>query len=130
MINKYLPDFKEMYEHKNIHVTYTETGALMCTMNESLASTLISNLLKNAFVHNKENGSIILTVTKRTLTIANSSDSPGLNEATLFNRFEKQTHKKESTGLGLAIVKSIASIYGIKIKYEYNGLHQFILTFK
>lgn len=130
LINKYLPDFKEMYEHKNIHVTYTETGALMCTMNESLASTLISNLLKNAFVHNKENGSIILTVTNRTLTIANNSDSPGLNEATLFNRFEKQTHKKESTGLGLAIVKSIASIYGIKIKYEYNGLHQFILTFK
>jgi len=130
LINKYLPDFKEMYEHKNIHVTYTETSALMCTMNESLASTLISNLLKNAFVHNKENGSIILTVTNRTLTIANSSDSPGLNEATLFNRFEKQTHKKESTGLGLAIVKSIASIYGIKIKYEYNGLHQFILTFK
>ena len=99
-------------------------------MNESLATTLVSNLLKNAFIHNIENGTIAITVTSHTLTVANSCDSPKLNEATLFNRFEKQTHKKDSTGLGLAIVKSIVSIYGINIKYEYNGLHQFILTFK
>ncbi|WFE82889.1 sensor histidine kinase [Parabacteroides chongii] len=130
LINKYLPDFEDMYEYKNIHVTYTETGTLIYTMNESLASTLLSNLLKNAFIHNIESGSIAISVTGRTLTISNSSESTGLNEATLFNRFEKQTHKKESTGLGLAIVKSIISIYGIDIKYEYNGLHKFILTFR
>lgn len=130
LIGKLLPDFEEMYEYKNIEVTYTETGSLMYTMNESLASTLISNLLKNAFVHNIENGSIAITVTDRTLTIANSSKSPGLNEASLFNRFEKQTHRKDSTGLGLAIVKSIAAISGIEVKYEYNGSHLFILTFK
>lgn len=130
LINKYLPDFEDMYEYKNIHVTYTETGTLIYTMNESLASTLLSNLLKNSFIHNIESGSIAISVTGRTLTISNSSESTGLNEATLFNRFEKQTHKKESTGLGLAIVKSIISIYGIDIKYEYNGLHKFILTFR
>lgn len=130
LIDKYLPDFEDMYEYKNIHVTYTETGTLIYTMNESLASTLLSNLLKNAFIHNIESGSIAISVTGRTLTISNSSESTGLNEATLFNRFEKQTHKKESTGLGLAIVKSIISIYGIDIKYEYNGLHKFILTFR
>ena len=129
LIDKYLPDFEDMYEYKNIHITYTETGTLIYTMNEALASTLLSNLLKNAFIHNIENGSIAISVTGRTLTISNSSESSGLNEATLFNRFEKQTHKKESTGLGLAIVKSITSIYGIDIKYEYNDLHKFILTF-
>lgn len=130
LIDKYLPDFEDMYEYKNIHVTYSETGTLIYTMNESLASTLLSNLLKNAFIHNIESGSIAISVTGRTLTISNSSESTGLNETTLFNRFEKQTHKKESTGLGLAIVKSITSIYGIDIKYEYNGLHKFILTFR
>ena len=130
LIDRLLPDFKEMYEYKNIQVSYTEAGLLTYTMNESLATTLVSNLLKNAFIHNIENGTIAITVTSRTLTVANSCDSPKLNEATLFNRFEKQTHKKDSTGLGLAIVKSIVSIYGINIKYEYNGLHQFILTFK
>lgn len=131
LAGQFLPDFKEMYEHKNISVSYTETATLIYVMNESLASTLISNLLKNAFIHNKKNGGAIdITITGRTFAIANSSDSPALNETLLFNRFEKQTHRKESTGLGLAIVKSIASIYGIEIKYEYNGLHQFILTFR
>lgn len=130
LLRKFLPDFEEMYEYKQIKVSYAETGILRCRMNESLASTLLSNLLKNAFVHNMENGSIAITVTARKLVIANSSDSLGLNEATLFNRFEKQTHKKDSTGLGLAIVQSIASLYHIDINYVYEGVHQFILTFK
>lgn len=129
LIGRFLPDFKEMYEHKNIQVVYTESATLLYKMNESLASTLISNLLKNAFTHNIENGTIAISLTERTLSIANSSETPALNEAILFNRFEKQTHKKESTGLGLAIVKSISTIYGIDIKYAYNGMHQFILTF-
>ena len=43
-----------MYEYKNIQVSYTETGLLTYTMNESLATTLVSNLLKNAFIHNIE----------------------------------------------------------------------------
>lgn len=130
MVDRFLPDFQEMYEHKNIKVSYTTTATLLYMMNESLASTLISNLLKNAFTHNIENGTITISITERTLSIANSSDTPALNEAILFSRFEKQTHKKDSTGLGLAIVKSITSVYGIDIKYAYNGLHQFILTFK
>lgn len=129
LIGSFLPDFEEMYEHKNIQVAYTETATLLYRMNESLASTLISNLLKNAFTHNIENGTIAISITERTLSIANSSETPALNEAILFNRFEKQTHKKESTGLGLAIVKSITTIYDIDIKYAYNGMHQFILTF-
>lgn len=129
LLGSFLPDFEEMYEHKNIRVTYTEKATLLYRMNESLASTLISNLLKNAFTHNIENGTIAISITGRTLTIANSSETAALNEALLFNRFEKQTHKKESTGLGLAIVKSITTIYGISIKYAYNGMHQFILTF-
>lgn len=129
LIGRFLPDFEEMYEHKNIQVVYTESATLLYKMNESLASTLISNLLKNAFTHNIENGTIAISITERTLSIANSSETPALNEALLFNRFEKQTHKKESTGLGLAIVKSITTIYDIDIKYAYNGMHQFILTF-
>lgn len=130
LIDRFLPDLEEMYEYKNIQVTYDKEATLICRMNESLASTLISNLLKNAFVHNRENGSIHLTIALHTLTIANSSDQPALDEAILYSRFEKQTNRKDSTGLGLAIVKSIASIYGIEIKYRFDGLHQFILTFR
>lgn len=130
IIEKLLPDFKDMYEHKHVEVTYTECGQLIHTMNESLVSTLISNLLKNAFIHNIQGGKISVVLTDRWLTISNTSSSTALDEAILFNRFERQTHKKESTGLGLAIVRSIASIYGIKIEYKYEGMHQFTLLFK
>lgn len=129
IINKLLPDFKDMYEYKNIQIFYTENGTLTYTMNDSLASTLITNLLKNAFVHNNPNGTIQITISNHTLIVANSSTSPELNGKTLFNRFEKQTGRKDSSGLGLAIVKSITSLYRIKIKYVYDNLHQFILTF-
>lgn len=129
IIEKLLPDFKDMYEHKNVEVTCIDNGQLIHTMNESLASTLISNLLKNAFVHNVNGGKISVLLTDRSLTISNTSNSSRLDETILFNRFERQTHKKDSTGLGMAIVRSIASIYGIRVEYKYNGMHQFTLLF-
>lgn len=45
LIDRLLPDFKEMYEYKNIQVSYTETGLLTYTMNESLAATLVLSLI-------------------------------------------------------------------------------------
>lgn len=131
LINKLLPDFQEMYAHKNIQVSFRETGRFVYTMNESLASTLVNNLLKNAFVHNIENGTIAISADSHSLTIANSSSCAALNKETLFNRFERQTHRKESIGLGLAIVKSITAIYGIDILYIYTGgMHQFQIKIK
>lgn len=132
LIKKILPDFEEMYMHKKIRVTCTESSTpLVYMLNESLATTLLVNLLKNAFVHNIKEGELRIEIDKHTLTIANRSMSDRLDEAILFNRFERQTEKKESTGLGLAIVKSIANLYDISIFYLYEaGWHQFKLTFK
>lgn len=131
LVTAMLDDFGEMYEHKHITVTFKASGQLFVTMNDSLASTLITNLVKNAYIHNKQGGSIRIVTTTRTLTIANSSDTPRLSPSTLFDRYERQSKHKESTGLGLAIVKSIAALYEIKVEYNYEDqLHEFKLTFK
>ena len=131
LLTKLLPDFKQMYEHKNITVEIKEEAPLSFTLNESLATMLVSNLIKNAFIHNRTNGSIQITLTHQSLQIANSSQISELNPASLFNRFERQTTKSDSTGLGLAIVKSIANIYQIRISYRYEKeLHFFKLTFR
>lgn len=125
-----LEDFCEMYEHKAIHLTFEDKEPLIYTLNDSLASTLIANLIKNAFVHNYEEGTVSLCIDRHTFTIANTGHAGQLDTQSLFNRFSRQTEHKESTGLGLAIVKSIADLYDIRITYLYeNRMHTFRLTF-
>lgn len=125
-----LEDFCEMYEHKAIHLIFEDKEPLIYTLNESLASTLIANLIKNAFVHNYEEGTVSLSIDRHTFTIANTAHAGRLDTQSLFNRFSRQTEHKESTGLGLAIVKSIADLYDIRIAYLYeNRMHRFRLTF-
>lgn len=130
LIKDLAEDFCEMYEHRAIHVCLEEKEPLICTMNESLATTFIANLLKNAFVHNYEEGTVVLSLDRQTFTIANTSPSDRLDTESLFDRFSRQTEHKESTGLGLAIVKSICDLYAIHISYTYeNGMHRFTLIF-
>lgn len=124
-------DFSEIYESKALDLQIREEGMLLCTMNESLASTLVANLLKNAYVHNHEGGSIEITITATALVIANTSSGKPLDVSLLFSRFARQSKHHESTGLGLAIVKSIADLYSIRIDYLYeSGMHKFMLFFQ
>ena len=123
-------DFSEIYESKALDLQIKEEGTLLCTMNESLASTLVANLLKNAFAHNHERGSIEICLTRTRLTIANTSADRPLDAALLFGRFARQSRRQESTGLGLAIAKAIADLYSIQIDYRYEGgKHLFTLIF-
>ena len=130
-IHHYAEDISDIYENKKIQLHFSERERLICTMNESLAPTLITNLLKNAFVHNVEGGRIEITTFSKRLVIANTGVNEPLHTDRLFNRFSRQSDKKESTGLGLAIVKSIADLYGWRIDYQYmNKMHYFSLFFR
>lgn len=126
-----LESFSQLYEHKAVRLEIDDRVPLICTMNESLAATLLTNLVKNAFVHNMEEGRIRITTARQTLEIANTGPDTPLDTDILFNRFARQSGRKESTGLGLAIVKSIADLYAIHITYAFQtGLHVFRLTFR
>lgn len=130
IIKQIVSDYSELYEYKQIKTDIREKGKLIFTINESLLSTLITNLIKNSFVHNYTHGSIIIIITPHDITISNTGEKrQSLDQEALFSRFGLHSEKKESNGLGLAIVKSIASIYSIQISYQYNDLHQFKLTF-
>jgi len=48
----YLDDYKEVYAYRNITVTVTTDSSFCVEMNDSLVSVLVTNLLKNSFVHN------------------------------------------------------------------------------
>lgn len=123
-------DLAEIYAHKHIHISIDEPGTLRYRMNESLAATLVTNLVKNAFVHNKPEGFIRISISGREWTIGNSGLSEkALPADKLFSRFALKEPKTDSTGLGLAIVKAITSLYAIRINYAYENGHTFNLFF-
>ena len=121
-IQAQLDDLEMLYEDKKIKVDTSRLEPLLVQMNESLATALTINLLKNAFVHNHEGGTIEVVSDQRHLLVANTGEHPGeLDRDRLFARFGKQSQRKESNGLGLAIVKSIAELYGFKLSYRYHS---------
>ena len=92
--------------------------------DESLATTLVTNLLKNAFLHTEQGGKIDIGIENGKLTIGNSGSQP-LDSSKIFDRFYT-SGTSGSTGLGLALVKSIADFYNFGISYRFNnGKHLF-----
>ncbi len=123
---RYLEDYEEVYGYRNIHIRLEETGKLIFKMNGMLASALITNFLKNAFVHNHDNGSILIHIAKNKFHIENSGTPEALDKTKIFERFYKGSRQEGSTGLGLSIIDSICKISGLSVDYNFKGgLHCF-----
>lgn len=123
-------DLSELYEHKRIRLQTNETGPLTYRLNESLAETLLANLIKNAFIHNRPGGFVAITLTPTTFVVRNSgpADTP-LDTGRLFDRFGIRRSGPDSTGLGLALVKAIADLYSLGLHYRYDACHEFKIVF-
>lgn len=124
----YLDDYKEVYAYRNITVTVT-TDSLFCVeMNDSLVSVLVTNLLKNSFVHNIDGGFIYIKITADTFEISNTGEKP-LDRERIFERFYQGQEKEGSTGLGLALVDSICKANHLTIDYTYvENRHIFTIS--
>ena len=130
IVKRLLDDYKEIFSHYEAQISLEEQGRLTITMNETLAEALVSNLLKNAFIHNKEKGHVRVTIQTNSLTLANTGQTEPLDSEHIFERFYQGSKKKESTGLGLAIAEAICRQYGLHISYRYqNKEHIFRLQF-
>lgn len=124
-----LPEIASAYDHLGVSVHVNTEGVAQIKMNEALARTLMTNLLKNAFLHNVEGGQIDMRVTKNSITLANTGKNEALDVTRIFERFYHSPEKTSSTGLGLSIVKAVCCIYGIDIEYRFAaGMHFFSLS--
>ncbi len=128
LTNNITEDFTDLAEFKNISISTVSTGQLIYSMNRDLATTLISNLLKNAIVHTEAGGKIEVIIDRNMLTVANTGNTP-LDSEKIFSRFYRDLSKEQSTGLGLSIVQSIAASYKLKAEYSYEGKHMFKIIF-
>lgn len=131
IIKEKLELFKDTFEHKNINITIKEEAKLNIETDNILCDMLINNLLKNAFVHNIENGEIIVEINSDTIIFSNTGKHTSLNKNLIFNYFYKETNEQNSSGLGLVLIKSICKKNNLDIDYQFNNKkHQFIITKK
>lgn len=120
--------YNEIYASRNLSCYVNISGEFTVKMNESLASTLINNLLKNAFIHSEAGSKIIISMQDQTLTISNDGTKQ-LDATQIFNRFYQGEKKEGSTGLGLALVKAVCRYYHLNLEYRFNkDRHYFSVT--
>lgn len=129
LVEKYLEDYKEVYTHKHIQVTCQVVSDFTVQMNDMLANMLITNLLKNAFVHNVESGKLRIEIQKEYFSIQNSGVSTPLDSVKIFQRFYQQQKNEGNTGLGLAIADAVCKHSALALEYIYHtGVHEFRIS--
>lgn len=130
LVRRTAEDMGEIYAGRGMRFVLHEEQRLAPLMNPSLAASLVTNLLKNAFVHGDTGGEVIVTVTAHELRVCNAGAQGPLDAEHIFERFYQGAKKEGSTGLGLSIVDAVCRLYGLRIGYAYiNRCHCFTVHF-
>ena len=131
LVREILTNFEEQQERLKIKVEEHLGDNITIDANRMLMDLLLTNLIKNAFFHNKQGGSVHLQISNNSFSISNTSSGEPIPEAKIFQRFYKQSTNKESWGLGLAIVKKICDINQWRISYsKTDSTHSFNILFQ
>lgn len=120
----------EVYESKNITTHLYDKGQWTLTANDELMASLVSNLLRNAYIHSLPHSTIDIYIKEGALSIANTGDNDTLDTSRLFDRFYcGNPGKQHSNGLGLSIVKAICEASNLKVGYSFEqGKHIFTIN--
>ena len=122
---------QEIYDHKNIAAEIDGEDRFVHRIDEQMASVLIGNLVKNAFLYTPSGGTINVTMWKTGFSISNTGHAP-LDKDKVFRRFYQPSGRKEgATGLGLALAYSVCMNNGMDITYDFiNDRHIFSIILK
>lgn len=122
-------EFADFAEHRNVQVEVYVQSDVERRMEPGLARILITNLIKNAIVHNVPGGHVRVEVSMERVLIRNTGKTQPLDATRIFDRFQKETKADAGTGLGLAIAKAIAGSYGYTLTYTFTDEHCMTLRF-
>lgn len=124
-----MSDYGSVLKTRNIEVSVVREAHWHVRMNPMLASVLVGNLLKNAFVHNVDGGRVEVSINGHGMTVANTGSGGALDRTKIFTRFYHTRGMKSSTGIGLSLVSAVCGLYSFGIDYRYeNGMHRFEVT--
>ncbi len=123
--------YKETYMHRELNAEIIGNERFLMHIDEQMASVLIGNLIKNAFLYTPKGGRISVTFSEKGFSVRNSGDLP-LDKEKVFRRFYQPAGRREgATGLGLALVYSVCTNNGLDISYDHhNGEHIFDVILK
>ena len=129
-IHRQMEMLSEVYESKEITINLYEKSQWTLLANDELIASLVSNLLRNAYIHSLPHSTIDVYIKDGVLSISNTSDGEALDAERLFDRFYRGTHgKRHSNGLGLSIVKAICEVSHLKVNYTFEqGKHIFTVS--
>ncbi len=129
MVDDIIEMYGNLYEPDFPTVQINKGEPLIIRANRSLVEILLSNVIKNAVIHNSVKGKINVTIQNRQLLVENTGPAlQGVPEE-MFARFKKGSNKTKTSGLGLALVKQICYLYGYQLTYKYNnGWHVVKIT--
>lgn len=122
IINDCIEEFDQQIKNKKINVDIGCEKVVLIA-NYSDIYKLIKNIIENAIIYNKDNGSIKIKLSNNELTISDTGIGISNNDINhIFERFyrvDKARSKENSgTGLGLSIVKHICILYDYKINID------------
>ena len=121
--------YSEIYESRQMQVRVDIEDDVKVEMNESLATTLVSNLIKNMYVHSAEGSSGCITISSGRLIIENDGEQ-ALDGERIFDRFYQGPKSKGSMGLGLPLVAAVCRTYSLGVSYQFKqGRHCFTVDF-
>lgn len=131
LVKKVVNDFEDQLTYSQITLIIAADQECIVNMNHDLAVIFITNLVKNAIVHNHPGGSVDIMLKSTSLSVINTGQKEALDQQKLFTRFNNnENQSKSSTGLGLSIVKAIADLYQFNLSYYFTGKHIIQADFK
>ena len=129
IVSETVESLSEIYISRQIKFTTDLPSKFEVQMNESLASTLVTNLIKNVYVHSEQGVEARAAIVGRKLIVENQGREM-LDREHIFERFYQGSQRETSMGLGLALVAAICRHYNINIEYSFvNGSHRFVIDF-
>ena len=127
-----LPELQIVYRSRKIKVEIHSEAPFVRLIDPTLARMMLTNLLKNAFFHNKIGGNLVVTSRSNDFTISNDGQQP-LDANRIFEPFYREQSDKNhdnqewtSTGIGLALVHTICKQSNLQINYSFEeSRHRF-----
>lgn len=131
-----LTELQPLFALRKITVEKQWRESFVPAIDPTLARMMLTNLMKNAFVHNRDGGTIVIESRSQRFSIANDGQEQPLDAEKIFEPFfrnalksQKTEEEKNTSGIGLALVRAICIQSNLTIRYDFeNSRHHFHIS--